>query len=58
MTLVRRGGRNYIVKVSEGRVKFSKVCKWCGEEFLSARTTAKYCSNVCKQKSYRYRNDK
>ena len=30
-----------------------RVCKVCGKSFSSKRTDAQYCSNGCRQKSYR-----
>ena len=29
------------------------ICKVCGKSFSSKRTDAQYCSNKCRQKSYR-----
>lgn len=34
---------------------FEKACECCGENFISNRSTAKYCSNACKLKYNRKR---
>lgn len=31
-----------------------KRCEICGRQFSAKRSTAKYCSNGCKQKAYRH----
>ena len=40
-------------KTDTSRIFRQHTCEFCGELFLSARTTAKYCNNACKQKAYR-----
>lgn len=32
------------------------ICSSCGRPFHAQRSTAKYCSNACKQDAYRQRN--
>lgn len=34
-------------------LKYDKICKHCGRDFVAASASAKYCSNSCKQKNYR-----
>jgi len=37
------------------RIKRIHTCEVCNEKFYSARNTAMYCSNACKQLAYRNR---
>jgi hypothetical protein len=39
------------------KIKILKTCEFCGKEFIAKRQAAKYCSNACKTKAYRVRND-
>lgn len=32
-----------------------KECVHCGEPFVAQRVDAKYCTNMCRQRSYRWR---
>jgi hypothetical protein len=55
MAIVRRNNKDYVIKNVKGKVKYAHECEHCGTDFLSSRTTAKYCSDTCKQSAYRYR---
>jgi formylmethanofuran dehydrogenase subunit E len=39
----------------KSRIYRHGTCEFCGEKFISARKTAHYCSNACKQAAYRIR---
>ena len=54
---IRLSKKNIKVKLCKaGRVRHKHICLECKEEFISCRTTAKYCSNKCRQKHYRDEN--
>lgn len=36
-------------------LQYEMVCKHCGQTFMAASKIAQYCSDSCKQKSYRFR---
>ena len=58
MAIIRRNNKDYFIKETKGKhtkVRFSHTCEWCGREFLSNRTTAKYCSDSCKVSAYNQR---
>lgn len=42
-------------RTKKGTLRKEKLCKECNTGFLSNRNTAKYCSDTCKDKSYRNR---
>jgi hypothetical protein len=53
MAYVIIGKEKLFIKQNEsGRVKYHKTCIVCGIKFISARKTAKFCSNACKQRKY------
>lgn len=56
MAIIRRNNIDYLIKESNGKVRYSKKCPVCECDFLSSRSTAKYCSNSCKQEAYYYRH--
>jgi hypothetical protein len=33
------------------------ICKICLKEFIAKRSTARYCSNLCRQKNKRHKPD-
>ena len=52
---VRLNKKNYVVRLCKsGRVQHTHICLACKKEFISNRTTAKYCSDKCKV--YYFRN--
>lgn len=60
MVTVRVSGEDFIVKApprKNVKVRRRCTCNFCGKRFLSNRTSARYCSNACKQKMYNYRNE-
>lgn len=57
MVKIRRNNIDYLIKESNGKVRYSKKCPVCERDFLSSRSTAVYCSNSCKQGAYYYRHN-
>lgn len=45
--------KQIIMSTSKLRVK--RVCDWCGKEFLSQKTTTRYCSKRCAELAYKDR---
>ncbi len=58
MAKIRRSLKDLIVKQSNGLVRHEFVCLECKKDFISSRTTAKFCSDKCKQANYYYRKAK
>lgn len=44
-------------KSGKGLIGKLNVCSGCNKPFLSNRSTAKWCSNTCKVKGYRKRQN-
>ncbi len=58
MARINRNKENILVKIPKSKnakLTYTHTCVWCEEKFISARKTAFYCSNACKQKAYYYR---
>ena len=41
--------------MSTSKFRIKKVCNWCGKEFLSQKTTTRYCSKRCAEHAYKDR---
>ena len=41
--------------MSTSKLRIKKVCDWCGKEFLSQKTTTRYCSKRCAEHAYKDR---
>ena len=41
--------------MSTSKLRIQKVCDWCGKEFLSQKTTTRYCSKRCAERAYKDR---
>ena len=41
--------------MSTSKLRIKKVCDWCGKEFLSQKTTTRYCSKRCAELAYKDR---
>jgi len=59
MATIRRSGKDYFIRNTKNpnvKVTFTHTCAFCDKDFISARTTARYCSGNCKQQAYYARN--
>lgn len=34
-------------------IRISKICQYCGKEFIAKTTVTKYCSDVCAKRAYK-----
>lgn len=41
--------------MSTSKLRVQRVCDWCGKEFLSQKTTTRYCSKRCAEHAYKDR---
>ena len=41
--------------MSTSKLRIKKICDWCGKEFLSQKTTTRYCSKRCAEHAYKDR---
>lgn len=47
---------NFGVKLGEIKMRYTRICSFCGKEFTAFKSCTQYCSHQCSQRAYKARH--